>query len=81
VAGLHADRASILCGNIQRSNSSDYEQCGMWIYWARYGQYLFYVNTYQDAMSAAEFTDVVRPTCWPRPRRTTSFNPRPVPLS
>jgi hypothetical protein len=60
VSGLHADTSSVLCGNIQRSATADLEKCGIWIYWARYGQYLLSVDTYQDAMSATEVTTLIR---------------------
>lgn len=57
--GLHADQASVICRSIQKSTTDEYEQCGEWIYWARYGQYLLYIDAFQDAMNRSDFMRIV----------------------
>jgi hypothetical protein len=55
-AARHADAHKLFCGN------SDPEQCGTWVYWARYGQYavrLYYVQRVSEPLSLEEFRGYV----------------------
>lgn len=42
--GLHADSYNYFCGNIGHSTTDEFEDCQVWGYWARYGQYLIYLE-------------------------------------
>jgi hypothetical protein len=54
-AARHSDAHTLFCG------TSDPEQCGIWVYWARYGQYavsLHYVQV-SESLSLEEFRGYV----------------------
>jgi hypothetical protein len=54
-AARHADAHKLLCGN------SDPERCGIWVYWARYGQYAVQFEYFQigESLSLEEFRGYV----------------------
>ncbi|MGY3518349.1 hypothetical protein ACVMYR_18830 [Micromonospora sp. PTRAS2] len=41
---LHADSREFFCGNRGNSRADVLEDCQVWGYWARYGQYLLYLE-------------------------------------
>lgn len=53
--GINADNADLFCGNIGKSRTDELEDCQIWGFWARYGQYVLYLDLYGEAMSADEF--------------------------
>jgi hypothetical protein len=58
-----ADSADLFCGNIGRSKTDEFEDCQVWGYWARYGQYLVYLElagvheTSRDMRAIVQFVD------------------------
>jgi hypothetical protein len=57
--GLGADEAELFCGNVGRSRTAELEECQIWGYWARYGQYVVYLDIYATMMRATSFREAV----------------------
>lgn len=56
---LNADNADLFCGNVGRSRTDEFEDCQIWGFWARYGQYVLYLDLYGGIMTANAFKDAV----------------------
>ena len=56
---LSADSFSYFCANVGRSRSERLEDCLIWGFWARYGQYLLYVELRGTAHPKSSMDSVV----------------------
>jgi hypothetical protein len=54
-----ADTAAVYCANKGRSTMSALGGCSIWGYWARYGQYVIYVESFDLIMDAGTFRRIV----------------------
>jgi hypothetical protein len=55
-SGIGADSATLLCGHIGRSTPGTLDRCSIWGYWARYGQYVAYLEFTDAPLIQAQFT-------------------------
>jgi hypothetical protein len=56
-SGLKANDVSIFCGNIGKSTTDSVEDCQIWGYWARYGQYVFYLEIFDSHEQREQFME------------------------
>ncbi|GAA2218145.1 hypothetical protein GCM10010429_49800 [Micromonospora olivasterospora] len=57
---LHADSYRYFCGNVGHSKRKDFEDCQVWGYWARYGQYLIYLELSGKREPKSSMDDIVQ---------------------
>lgn len=56
---LHADSYMFFCGNVGHSKTPELEDCQLWGYWARYGQYLVYLELAGDREPKSAMDEIV----------------------
>lgn len=56
---LAAEQLDVFCGNIGRSDDDSLKDCTIWGYWARYGQYVIYLEVYGMKLARDDFLSLV----------------------
>jgi hypothetical protein len=59
-SGFGADDATIACGNKGNSTTSLLEDCQIWAYWGRYGQYTVYLEVFDWVLDANQFVQIAK---------------------
>ena len=59
-SGLDADNTTILCGNKGSSTTDKLEDCKIWGYLARYGQYVVYFEVDDLVLNADQFIEIAK---------------------
>jgi hypothetical protein len=54
-SGIGADAAKLFCGNTGKSAPGDFGDCQIWGYWARYGQYVAYLEVTDLRLARTDF--------------------------
>ena len=55
MSGIGADAARLFCGNTGKSAPGDFADCQIWGYWARYGQYVAYLEVTDLRLARTDF--------------------------
>lgn len=55
-----ADLSQMFCGHIGKSPDDSLDDCRIWGYWAMYGQYVLYLETYGLRLSLDDFQEVAK---------------------
>jgi hypothetical protein len=57
---LGADAAKLFCGNVGKSAAGAFDDCQIWGYWARYGQYVAYLELTDMRLSRSDFAAMAK---------------------